>query len=75
MILNGENDTHHIITYGIGLRGQRFSKLSSINSSNVRDLVPAPVLFVRRRKAARAGASRWSSTASYSRLSISRQNE
>jgi alcohol dehydrogenase (cytochrome c) len=41
MIANGENDTHNIVTYGIGLRGQRFSKLSSINASNVKDLVPA----------------------------------
>ena len=40
MISNGENDTHNIVTYGIGLRGQRFSKLSSINPSNVKDLVP-----------------------------------
>ena len=40
IILNGENDTHNVVTYGIGLRGQRFSKLSSINSSNVKDLVP-----------------------------------
>lgn len=40
MILNGENDTHNIVTYGVGLRGQRFSKLSSINSSNVKDLIP-----------------------------------
>ena len=40
MISNGENDTHNIVTYGIGLRGQRFSKLSSINPSNVKELVP-----------------------------------
>jgi alcohol dehydrogenase (cytochrome c) len=44
MLSNAENDTRSVITYGIGLRGQRFSKLSAINSTNVKALVPAWVL-------------------------------
>ena len=41
MIANAENDTKNVVTYGMGLRGQRYSKLSAINTSNVKDLVPA----------------------------------
>ena len=40
MILNAGNDTHNVVTYGLNLQGQRFSKLNTVNSSNVKDLTP-----------------------------------
>jgi alcohol dehydrogenase (cytochrome c) len=40
-ILNDHNTTHNVLTYGLGLQGQRFSPMTQINKENVVDLVPA----------------------------------
>jgi alcohol dehydrogenase (cytochrome c) len=40
-ILNAPNDTSKVVTWGIGLQGQRFSKLDQVNANTVKDLVPA----------------------------------
>jgi alcohol dehydrogenase (cytochrome c) len=40
-ILNASNDPTSVVTYGLNLQGQRFSKLNAINAKTVKDLVPA----------------------------------
>ncbi len=40
-ILNSANDTSKVLTYGLGLQAQRFSKAATITTSNVKDMVPA----------------------------------
>ncbi|WP_332672559.1 methanol/ethanol family PQQ-dependent dehydrogenase [Aromatoleum sp.] len=39
-ILNDETITTQVVTYGLGTKGQRFSPLTQINTSTVKDLVP-----------------------------------
>ena len=40
-LLNDEKTPGDVLTYGMGLRGQRFSPLATINAANVAKLVPA----------------------------------
>ena len=40
-ILEDQETTHQIVSYGLGLQAQRYSPLSTINAENVKDLVPA----------------------------------
>jgi alcohol dehydrogenase (cytochrome c) len=40
-LLNDEATPGDVLTYGMGLRGQRFSPLATINAANVAKLVPA----------------------------------
>jgi alcohol dehydrogenase (cytochrome c) len=40
-ILNDQQSTGDVLSYGLGPRGQRYSPLDSINTENVSDLVPA----------------------------------
>ncbi|OUD12137.1 methanol/ethanol family PQQ-dependent dehydrogenase [Thioflexithrix psekupsensis] len=39
-ILNDHNTPENVLTYGLGLQGQRFSPMTQINKENVADLVP-----------------------------------
>jgi len=39
-ILNDEKSTGDVLTYGMGLKGQRYSPLTQINKDTVKDLVP-----------------------------------
>ena len=39
-ILNDEATTEDVLTYGMGLQGQRFSPLTQVNKETVKDLVP-----------------------------------
>lgn len=41
MIANDATTTHDVVTVGLGQSGQRFSPLTTINSENIGDLVPA----------------------------------
>jgi len=40
-ILNTSSNTKSVLTYGLNLEGQRFSKMNEINDKNVKELVPA----------------------------------
>jgi alcohol dehydrogenase (cytochrome c) len=39
-ILNDENSTGDVLTYGMGLKGQRYSPLTQVNKETVKNLVP-----------------------------------
>jgi alcohol dehydrogenase (cytochrome c) len=39
-LVNGANDTHNVLNYGMGYNLQRFSTLKQINKDNVKQLVP-----------------------------------
>src|SRR5690606_17536732 len=39
-ILNDAENTSQVVTHGLGTKGQRYSPLTQINASTVKDLVP-----------------------------------
>ena len=41
MITGTETDTSNVLSWGMGTQGQRYSSLATINTGNVKNLVPA----------------------------------
>ena len=39
-ILKDDTITNQVVTYGLGTKGQRFSPLTQVNTTTVKDLVP-----------------------------------